>query len=197
MRIISGSARGTKLRSVDVEGLRPMLDRVKEALFNIIRDALPGSRVLDLFAGTGALGLEALSRGADRCVFVEQNARLARLIMENAEKCHLADRSEVLRADALALPGAPPTGAGPAGLVLVDPPYAMVEDPHKRAELFKTLDGLCGAWADERALFVLHHSPMPYAVWPTDRLVETDQRIYGRSQLTFLERAGEGTDVGT
>ncbi len=195
MRIISGSARGTKLRSVDIEGLRPMLDRVKEALFNIVRNQLPASRVLDLFAGTGSLGLEALSRGAARCVFVEQDARLVRLITENAEKCHLADRCELVQADVLTLPGvAPPEGAVPADLVLVDPPYVMVEDPNERARLFGALEDLCGRWAGERALFVLHHSPLPYAIWPGDRLVETDQRIYGRSQLTFLEPIEEGAD---
>ena len=70
MRIISGTARGTKLHSADTLVLRPMLDRVKESLFGILRDAVAGARVLDLFSGSGALGLEALSRGAESCVFV-------------------------------------------------------------------------------------------------------------------------------
>lgn len=196
MRIISGEARGTKLRSLPVSSLRPMLDRVKESLFNIIRHALPAVQVLDLFSGSGSLGLEALSRGAERCVFVEQDPRLVRLTMENARKCRLADRCEFLEGDVLELPQrAPPASGLPAGLVFVDPPYVSVDDPNRRAELFAAVEGLAGTWIREGAVVVLHHRPIPYAVWPADRLTERDKRIYGQSQLTFLELAPEGDDV--
>lgn len=195
MRIISGSARGTRLRSVAAAPLRPMLDRVKESLFNIIRDSLPGSRVLDLFSGSGALGLEALSRGARSCVFVEKEPRLAELAMENAERCRLADRCELLRQDVLELPRRRPDLAGvPADVVFVDPPYALVDDPNGRAVLFGALDGLAGPWIEPGAVVVLHHLPIPYAVWPGARLSERDKRVYGRSQLTFFELLPEGDD---
>ena len=85
MRVISGTARGTKLRTLDLEHLRPMLDRVKESLFNIIRDRIEGVRVLDLFSGVGSLGIEALSRGASRCIFLEQDPRLVRVLVQNLE----------------------------------------------------------------------------------------------------------------
>jgi 16S rRNA (guanine966-N2)-methyltransferase len=172
-----------------------MLDRVKESLFNILRDAVAENRVLDLFSGSGALGLEALSRGARSCVFVEQDRRLARLVMENAQHCKLADRCELVQADALELAHRRPTVAGvPADLVLAGPPYAMVGDPNQRALLFGALEGMVGAWIAPDALVVLHHEPIPHAVWPTAAFSQTDRRIYGRSQLTFLQPVGRRTD---
>lgn len=200
MRIIGGTARGTRLRTVGAPALRPMLDRVKESLFNIIREALPGVRVLDLFSGSGALGLEALSRGAQSCVFVEDDPRLAGLAMENAQKCKLADRCELVQADVLELPRLRRTvSEAPAGLVFVDPPYALVDDPQDRARLLGTLedigDAIGDAWIEAGALLVLHHRPIPYAVWPTRRLRQQNQRIYGRSQLTFF-RLGPGESNG-
>jgi 16S rRNA (guanine966-N2)-methyltransferase len=195
VRIISGSARGTRLESVPNPALRPMLDRVKESLFNIVRELLPAALALDLFSGSGALGLEALSRGAASCVFVESDPQLARLLLRNLERCHLAARSRLLRADVLGLPARPLDPVGlPAQVVFCDPPYAMVADPNARADLFEALERLLGGWIAPRAVLMLHHAPMPYALWPTARLTETDQRIYGRSQLTFFEVPQEGAD---
>jgi len=169
-----------------------MLDRVKESLFNILRQIVVDATVLDLFSGSGGLGLEALSRGARSCVFVEQDDRLARLIERNAEKCHLASKCRVLRADVLQLAAAEPQGDDlPADLVFVDPPYAYVDDPNRRAELFGALDGMAGKWFAEGADVALHHRPIPYALWPTSRLSQWDKRIYGRSQLTFFEVLGQ------
>ena len=194
MRIISGSARGTKLRSAEATALRPMLDRVKESLFNILRHVVAGARVLDLFGGTGALGLEALSRGAADCVFVETDPALCRLLAENAARCGLEDRCALLQADVFALADRPPAAGCPASLVFVDAPYAMVDDPNKRAELFRLLDGMAGTWIAEGAVVVLHHRPIPHAVWPTTRLAQWDRRIYGQSQLTFFDLAPEARD---
>jgi 16S rRNA (guanine966-N2)-methyltransferase len=172
-----------------------MLDRVKESLFNIVRHDVPGARVLDLYSGSGALGLEALSRGALSCTFVEEDARLVCLIEENAERCHVADRCRVLRADVLGLPStAPPRGMEAAGLVFVDPPYADVDDPNRRARLLRALERLGGRWVSPGAVLVLHHRPMPHAVWPVERLVQTDCRVYGRSQLTFFRLESEAAD---
>ena len=195
MRIISGSARGTRLESVPNPALRPMLDRVKESLFNILREVAPQARVLDLFSGSGALGLETISRGAAGCVFVESDPQLARLLLRNVERCHVSDRCRLVRADVLRLPQRPLDGAGlPADLVFCDPPYAMVADPNARADLFEALERMVGAWIAPGALLMLHHAPMPYALWPTVRLAETDRRIYGRSQLTFFDVLKEGAD---
>ena len=187
MRIITGSARGRRLESISAGRLRPMLDRVKESLFNIIRGDVPGAAVLDLFSGTGALGLEALSRGAESCIFVESCSPLAELVMRNAGKCGLAERCRVLRADAMELSERrPPTEGAPAGLVFVDPPYAMVDDPNQRAALLTAIEALGGAWISNGAVLALHHRPIHYAVWPVRALQEFDRRIYGQSQLTFF-----------
>jgi 16S rRNA (guanine966-N2)-methyltransferase len=195
VRVISGSARGTRLESVANPALRPMLDRVKESLFNIVRERLPQARVLDLFSGSGALGLEALSRGAEGCVFVESDRQLARLLLRNVERCHAADRSRLVQADVLQLSERPLDAAGlPAEVVFCDPPYAMVADPNVRAGLFEALERLIGGWIATGALLMLHHAPMPYALWPAERLVEADRRIYGRSQLTFFDVPKEGAD---
>ena len=188
MRIISGTARGMKLRSLPIDRLRPMLDRVKESLFNILRDIVPDARVLDLFSGSGALGLEALSRGAAHCTFVESDRRLAELIEGNADHCRLRERCAVIHANAYDLLRLAPNEAeGPADLALIDPPYAFVDDPNERARLMGLLDHLVGPWLEPGAQVVLHHRPIPYAVWPVATLTEWDKRIYGQSQLTFFE----------
>ena len=193
MRIIGGSARATRLYSVTDPALRPMLDRVKEPLFAIFRHLVEGAHALDLFSGSGSLGLEALSRGARRCLFVEEDSRLARLLERNATKCGLADRCRVVVGSVLDLPAcAAEEPDGAADLVLADPPYAMIDDPNARARFFAWLDNLPGGRARGDVIVTLHHRPMPYALWPTERFVVWDQRVYGQSQLTFFE-PGEPT----
>jgi len=194
MRVISGTARGRKLRTLELPHLRPMLDRVKEALFNIIRGELEGARVLDLFSGCGALGIEALSRGAAACVFVESDRRLAELIGQNLSACGLEGASRVVAANVWALCAMPPPEGLPADVVLADPPYADVDDPNRRSELFGVLESMIGGWVVPGALVVLHHAPMPHAIWPTQRMQCLDRRVYGRSQITLFEVAKESAD---
>ena len=195
MRIITGSARGIRLESVSNPALRPMIDRVKESLFNILQWDLTDARVLDLFSGSGALGLEALSRGAASCVFVESDPELARLLLRNAAKCRLEEGCRLVQTDVLRLAERPPEPTGlPANLVLCDPPYVMVADPNTRADLFEVLERLIGQWIAPGAVLMLHHEPLPHAIWPTERMAETDKRIYGRSQLTFFDVAKEIPD---
>ncbi len=120
VRIIAGHLRGSKLPVADRPGLRPTSDRVRETLFNWLQPMLPGARVLDLFAGTGALGFEAASRGAARVVMVERDPALAASLREQAARLH-ADAVQVVHADALAwLHGAP--GEAFDG-VFLDPPF--------------------------------------------------------------------------
>ncbi|HET8908476.1 MAG TPA: 16S rRNA (guanine(966)-N(2))-methyltransferase RsmD [Ktedonobacterales bacterium] len=102
MRVISGSARGRKLKTPKSSETRPIMDRVKTALFDILAPDIVGMRVLDLFAGTGAVGIEALSRGADAATFIERSPDAWRLVRENLALTNLSDRAEVLRADAFA-----------------------------------------------------------------------------------------------
>ena len=99
MRVITGSAKGVRLKTPQGLETRPTADRVKEALFSVIQFELPGSRVLDLFAGTGQLGIEALSRGAGSAVFVDNRKDAAALIKENLKKTKLEDKAKVVLAD--------------------------------------------------------------------------------------------------
>ena len=92
MRVISGIARGTKIKSIDSMSTRPTLDRVKEALFNILQNYIKNAIVLDLFAGSGALGIEALSRGAKRAYFCDINKEAIKIIKENLEKTRLIEK---------------------------------------------------------------------------------------------------------
>ena len=99
MRVIAGSAKGTTLKTPEGMRTRPTTDRVKEALFSILQFDLPGASVLDLFGGTGQLGIEALSRGASRAVFVDEQETACRLIRENLKKTHLEAQAQVIRGD--------------------------------------------------------------------------------------------------
>ena len=121
MRVITGSARGRRLRELEGLETRPTTDRVKESMFNILQFDIEGSRVLDLFAGTGQLGIEALSRGAAAAVFVEQRRDAAALIRENLKLTGLTDRARVVNGEALSYLAS----AGERfDLVFLDPPYA-------------------------------------------------------------------------
>ena len=120
MRVISGKARGVVLKTPEGLQTRPTADRVKEALFSIIQFDLPGAVVLDLFGGTGQLGIEAISRGARRCVFVDSSRQSVNIVRENLEHCRLSDRARVLQSDALAYLA----GCGEKfDIALLDPPY--------------------------------------------------------------------------
>lgn len=99
MRVITGSARGVTLKTPHGQATRPTTERVKEALFSVIQFDIPGARVLDLFAGTGQLGIEALSRGARRAVFVDQRKAAADLVKENLRRTRLGDQAQVIQGE--------------------------------------------------------------------------------------------------
>lgn len=122
MRIIAGSCKGRRLKAPDWSGLRPTSDKLRETLFNVLALHVAGASVLDVFAGTGAIGLESLSRGAARAVFIDADRRAAALIAENAARCGMADRCVIIRDTAeralrrLALDAL-------FDLIVLDPPY--------------------------------------------------------------------------
>ena len=124
MRIITGKARGTRLATLEGEATRPTAERTKEAVFSMLCDRIPESRVLDLFAGSGQLGLEALSRGASHAVFCDSSARALDVVRANAEKTHLMGESELLRTDAVSFLRSA-KGKRQFDIVFLDPPYAM------------------------------------------------------------------------
>ena len=139
MRIISGSARGRRLKELQGMDTRPTTDKVKEALFNIIQFEIEGRRVLDLFGGTGQLGLEALSRGAEHCTFTEQRREAAALIRENIKACGFQDRTHVVQGDAISfLSGC----REKFDLIFLDPPY-------QTQLLEQTLELLTGQFTNE------------------------------------------------
>ena len=123
MRVISGSARGIPLKAPDGTKTRPTADRVKEAMFSIIQFDLPGARVLDLFGGTGQLGIEALSRGAKYSVFVDQGALACALIRENLKRTGFENSAKVIQSDYdLYLR----KNSDKFDIILLDPPYAEI-----------------------------------------------------------------------
>lgn len=121
MHVITGSAKGRRLRELPGLDTRPTTGRVKEGLFSAVQFELEGRRVLDLFAGTGQLGIEALSRGAAWCDFVDRAPAAARVVGENLRACALEGRAAVFQMDFSAFLAAP---RGPYGMVFLDPPYA-------------------------------------------------------------------------
>lgn len=100
MRVISGSAKGTRLASVPGNSTRPITDRVKEALFNILGQSIIGMSILDLFGGTGAVGIEALSRGAEHVTFIEINFKAIKIIQQNLKMTNLAEFATIIKKDA-------------------------------------------------------------------------------------------------
>lgn len=123
MRIITGTARGTRLLTLEGEATRPTSERAKEAVFSMIQFEIEGKRVLDLYAGSGQLGLEALSRGASSCTFVDSNPEAAEIVRKNAEKTKLSDRSKIIVSDA-ANYVRKMSGKARYDIVFIDPPYA-------------------------------------------------------------------------
>ena len=161
MRVITGTARGRKLGQLQGMETRPTTDQVKESIFNIIQFDIEGRRVLDLFAGTGQLGIEALSRGAASCTFVDQRKDAVGLVRSNLKLCQLSDKARVVQGEALSFLS---TVREQYHLVFLDPPYQMdlLENAIKKiAEIdMLTENGIiiCESPADK----VLPELPHPY-----------------------------------
>ena len=181
VRIIGGRWRGTRLPVLEAAGLRPTSDRVRETLFNWLASALPGARVLDLFAGSGALGLEALSRGAGEALLVERDAKLAESLRQTVARLDAGNEARVVVADALAFLRAPLHGR--FDLVFLDPPFA--------ADLWPAAFAALPPWlADDAWLYV--ESPPAAAIEPGNgfrlhregRTREARYALYRRGTLT-------------
>jgi 16S rRNA (guanine966-N2)-methyltransferase len=122
MRIIAGSFKGRRLKAPTWPGLRPTSDKLRETLFNIVAARVPGARILDAFAGTGAVGLESLSRGAERVTFIENDRRAAALISENVTLCGVRNRCAIIR-DTAERALVRQIEGGPFDVIVLDPPY--------------------------------------------------------------------------
>jgi 16S rRNA (guanine966-N2)-methyltransferase len=184
VRIVGGEFRGRPLATPRDQAIRPTTDRTREALFNVVAHRYPElldrARVLDLFAGTGALGLEALSRGAASCVFIEQSAEGRGLIRTNVEALGLQGRAKIFRRDATAL-GDRGT-MQPFNLVFADPPYG--NGLGERA-LRSALDG---GWLAGEALCIVEEAATA-AFEPGPAFSVVDTRSYGDTAVRFVEIA--------
>jgi 16S rRNA (guanine(966)-N(2))-methyltransferase RsmD len=184
-RIIAGTARGIRLEAPG-PATRPLSDRVKETLFAILEPELPGADVLDLFAGSGAAGLEALSRGAAHVTFVEVDKGAAAVIASNLARTHLAgERARVVRSEALAwLRGSDGAAAGPFEIVVADPPYA------ETALLAATLAALGSPDARLKpgARVVAKHFWRDAPPARVGLLASERERRFGETMLTFYRR---------
>jgi 16S rRNA (guanine966-N2)-methyltransferase len=184
LRIVSGEFRGKALVAPKGQATRPTSDRARQAVFNILEHApwspgVRGRRVIDLFAGSGALGFEALSRGADFCLFVETDEAARGAIRDNVDAMGLFGRTRVHRRDATQL-GVRPGADGPAfDLAFLDPPYAKGLGEVALARLAE------GGWLADGAIVVLERgvSEAPFAVAGFDAL---DARDYGAARVHFL-----------
>ncbi len=181
MRVISGVAKGRKLRSVPGTSTRPITDRVKEALFNILSADVLDSVWLDLFAGTGAVGIEALSRGAAFVRFNDRHPLAIKTIRENLRLTGLADRAEVTRLDAFTLLKQPPDRV--FDYVYIAPP--QYKDLWARALV--TLDDFPD-WLAEDGWVVVQIHPREWHPLELDALRLFDQRRYGSTWLLFYEK---------
>lgn len=175
MRVIAGSAKGRQLACLKGEHTRPTTDRVKENLFNILSPYVAGAQVLDLFAGTGALGIEALSRGAAHCLFVEKDAAAARIVQKNLVAAHVEDRSTLRRADAFQVLRA----GGQYDLILLDPPYPLGLIPKILEEISRS-----GLLCEGGIIAAENEGPLPEAAGCLRRM---DERRYGRVWLSFYQ----------
>ncbi|MGE0667332.1 MAG: 16S rRNA (guanine(966)-N(2))-methyltransferase RsmD [Sphingomonadales bacterium] len=180
MRIVGGRYRGLRLKAPADDRVRPTTDRVRESLFNILahRDppVLVGAVVLDLFAGTGALGLEALSRGAGKAVFVDRDPASLALVRENVAALRAGDLCELVRADAASLP---PRPLG-ATLVFLDPPYGKSLAPQALSS------AAAGGWLAPGALAVIETGAEDEAALPAG-FIQVDARRYGTVRIVCAQ----------
>ena len=177
MRVITGSARGRRLETLRGDDVtRPTAENVKEALFSMIQFEIEGKRVLDLFAGSGQLGIEALSRGAEFCAFVENNKNAAAIVKGNVERCGFAKSSQLITSDAISYL----TRAGGFDIVFLDPPYG-------KGFIEKCMPYLAGATSDN-AIIVCETSkeeklPENFNGFSLDR-----ERNHGKTKISLYRK---------
>lgn len=184
MRIVGGRFRGRTLKAPSSQAIRPTSDRLREAIFNILAHGydhvVENARVIDLFAGTGALGLEAISRGARFTLFVDEGAEGRALQRENVEALGLGGVTRIFRRDATRL------GEAPAGekfdLAFLDPPYGKGLAPRALASLMD------GGWLRDGAIVVIEEAAEEGVALPSG-LTQLDRRAYGETQIVFARVA--------
>ena len=181
IRVIAGKAKGRKLQMVPGQDVRPIGDRVKESLFNIIGADIREARFLDLFAGTGSVGIEALSRGAARILFIDENRRAVETIRKNLEHTKLQEEGTVEQRDAFQLLKYKPK---------IDPfDYIYVAPPQYKGMWLKGVQAIDDKveWLNPDAWVIAQIDPDEYEEMNLRKLIEFDQRRYGKTLLVFYE----------
>ena len=176
MRIIAGTLKGRRIEAPDWAGLRPTSDRLRETLFNVLAPRITGARFLDGYAGTGAVGIEALSRGAAHVTFVEQDPRAQRLIEQNLGRCAVEDRYAIIRAGFAA---AALRAQGPFEILFLDPPYGA--EP-----LMRALEA-AAPLVTAGAVLIIEHAKRDTAPETLAGLARTRELVQGDSILSFFE----------
>jgi 16S rRNA (guanine(966)-N(2))-methyltransferase RsmD len=181
LRVIAGKAKGRKLRSVPGDTTRPVTDRVKEALFNILAGDVIDSRWWDVFAGTGAIGIEALSRGASFVRFTDSNRAPIETIRFNVDHCSFTDQSEIRRGDAFTF-----LSKG----VDAQFEYIYIAPPQYKDMWEKALELVDESinWLSDDGWVIVQIDPKEYKSLPLENLEEIEQRKYGSTTLMFYER---------
>ena len=183
IRVISGKAKGRRLKLVPGDSTRPVMDRVKESLFNILGDWVRDSHWLDLFAGTGSVGIEALSRGAASCLFLDLSREAVRTIHENLKTTGLEEDAEVRRADALAFLDGIPDESSRFEVIYIAPPqyHSLWRQALERID--QQID-----WLLPDGIAIAQIDPREYEELPLTHLRRYDERKYGNTLLCFYER---------
>jgi 16S rRNA (guanine966-N2)-methyltransferase len=190
LRVIGGSARGRRLRSVPGSTTRPITDRVKEALFNIIGADIEAARVLDLFAGTGGVGIEALSRGAEFVLFIDLDRQAAETIKSNLETTGFTSRAQVMRTSAFSFLDKPPDRQFD---------YFYVAPPQYKGLWKQALQILDTrpVWLGEDGWVIVQIHPREFEDLTLNHLVEFDRRRYGSTLLVFYtEKSADWDSAG-
>lgn len=180
MRVISGSARGLKLKSPKGMDVRPTTDRVKESLFNIISNHILDSFILDLFSGTGSLGIEALSRGAQRCTFVDSSRDSIEIIKDNLKNTKFIDKSEVIFSDTISAINKLGVKRDKFDIIFMDPPYLKNLIVPVLKEIIKR------ELLEEDGIIIIEHDTKDIIPDNVDNLNKYREKKYGNTTLSFF-----------
>jgi 16S rRNA (guanine966-N2)-methyltransferase len=184
LRIIAGEKRGAKLQTPAGQTTRPTLGRIRESLFMILQQDVIGANVLDLFAGSGALGLEALSRGARLACFVENDPPALEALRFNVDKLGWTTRARVWAQDAMSFLRQAPTGEAPYDLILLDPPYGQ----NLAAEALELIGASIESWLTPAGIVVIQTGSRETLPEQIDSLLQFRLARYGATRIAFYRR---------
>ena len=186
MKIMGGKARGMNLFSPKGMNTRPITARVKQSLFNILSDDIEDAMVLDLFSGSGSIGLEAISQGAKFCTFFEQNAKSAEVLQKNIDKAKFNDQARIFRKDVFQINKLDLDIR--FDICFYDPPYRYLDNATTRRENVVFLEQVAQKYGRDGGLIVIHFRKGAMSGVPMPKtLIRHDDRVYGSTQLLFLK----------